>query len=103
MDLDIKDSASSMSAQTRANIEQLLMAARNEAYEWDLEGVEIWNPNAELTEIFEDMVRREGQGQSSIVVEREEKAIPSLRWNDDPGAPARGEIAWEENEMFAWC
>jgi acyl-CoA reductase-like NAD-dependent aldehyde dehydrogenase len=73
-------------------IAALLAAARREAAEWGLEAVEAWNPGAATLEAARVL------DASVDVCEREEEAIPSLRWK-----AAGDDVVWLGNEKYGWC
>jgi hypothetical protein len=73
-------------------IAALLAAAQREAAEWNLEGVEVWNPNAvtvEAARLLHAQVE---------VCHRDEESIPSLRWKS-----AADNVVWLGNEKYVWC
>jgi hypothetical protein len=87
---DMNDNTADMQ---RTSIATLLHLAGEEARQWGLEKVEIWNPNAVTLEAAKMISRK------SRLVDREEESIPSLRWAGQEGE----ELIWLGNEKYAWC
>ena len=70
----------------------LLAVAQREAAEWNLEAVEVWNPDGatvEAARLLHAPVE---------VCHREEESIPSLRWK-----AAADDVVWLGNEKYGWC
>jgi len=77
----------------RLGIAALLAAATEQAKEWGMEAVEIWNPNATTVEAAK-MVHNASQ-----LEERDEESICSLRWHGMEDE----RVVWLGNEKFGWC
>ncbi|KAF2456874.1 hypothetical protein BDY21DRAFT_386280 [Lineolata rhizophorae] len=78
---------------TKETVAALLEAARSEAEKWEMSGVEVWNPRAEVIDAAKLVSKNTG------LIEREKESIASLRWNGD----AAEEVEWVANEKFGWC
>lgn len=81
----------------RKNAESLkgiLEMAQQEAKEWQLDEVDLWNPS----EVVQSLVKRTGLDHK--VEHREKESIPSLMWYGDTKA---GDIRWMANEKYGWC
>ncbi|KAI9158259.1 hypothetical protein HJFPF1_06251 [Paramyrothecium foliicola] len=76
-------------------VKAVLGAAQNEAKEWQLPKVEIWNPDERIKRLAEDTKELEAK-----FVVRENDSITSLNWF---GSDAGEEIEWAVNEKFEWC
>jgi hypothetical protein len=77
-------------------LEAVLQAARNEAAEWELDHVKLWEPPLWV---------RKAIANGSIdykVVERVKDSIASAMWYDEGSAPS-AVPTWINNEHFAWC
>jgi GNAT superfamily N-acetyltransferase len=76
-------------------IAALLAMAQDEAARWQMEDVQIWNPN----QVTVDAARR--LYPSTEVVHRDQDSICSLRWYGDD--EALNNIVWLGNEKYGWC
>lgn len=75
-------------------IASVLYAAKQEAYEWEMQGVQLWNPTS-LTILAVQKLES-----FAAVIDRETESIASLKWyNDQPGERA---VEWIANEKFGW-
>ncbi|CAO1601615.1 hypothetical protein XANCAGTX0491_005268 [Xanthoria calcicola] len=74
----------------------ILRAAQDEAVEWDLRFVKLWDPGYLLQDIVE---RTEIPHRS---VEREDESIASLMWFGE-GSGKDDMVEWLGNEKYAWC
>ncbi|KAM0716060.1 hypothetical protein Q7P37_008574 [Cladosporium fusiforme] len=72
----------------------LFAAAQNEAAKWDMEVVELWNPNS----VALAAARKIDDG--AMVHEREKASICSLRWYGDT---SEKDLEWVCNEKYGWC
>ncbi|KAF2653824.1 hypothetical protein K491DRAFT_717678 [Lophiostoma macrostomum CBS 122681] len=78
-------------------LKAVLQAAQDEAAEWGLKIVKLWDP----TPLVLDMLSHSGMHYN--IVDREEDSIASGRWyrekkDDDANPPY-----WLNNEHYAWC
>ncbi|TID21282.1 hypothetical protein E6O75_ATG04677 [Venturia nashicola] len=80
-------------------IAALFKLARKEAHEWNMDDVEIWNPN----EATVRAVRSLDPG--ADIVHREQESIASLMWyGERPNdGPVKGYVDWLANEKYGWC
>jgi hypothetical protein len=76
-------------------IAALLKCAVEEADTWNMENVEIWNPNAITIEAAK-LIYSDTQ-----VIQRDAESICSLRWYGDDNALDK--IVWLGNEKYGWC
>ena len=90
------NSASSSLAHVTA-IAALLSIAQNEAEEWRMEEIEIWNPSSE-TVAAAQMLHPEAK-----VIDRDSESIASLRWYPQHDGPVADSIDWIGNEKYGWC
>ena len=74
----------------------LLWAAQNEAAEWDLPCVKLWDP----AHLVQDMVERTGIQHRKV--DREEESIASLSWFGE-GSGKEDMVEWLGNEKYGWC
>jgi hypothetical protein len=83
--------------QQKGQLQAILQAAQNEALEWKLGTVQLWDPTPfvrqMLTEI--DIVHQ--------IVEREKERITSGLWYDKKGRVTDNGPLWLNNEYYAWC
>lgn len=78
------------------HLEAVLQAARDEAAEWRLDTVQLWEPSLLVEKvIIEDKL-------DCIKVEREEESIASCMWYDEQGNPGPLPM-WINNQHYAWC
>ncbi|CZR64577.1 uncharacterized protein PAC_14475 [Phialocephala subalpina] len=82
--------------QNAESLKSILDIAQEEAKEWQLNEVEMWNPS----EVVRSLVRRTELEHK--VEHREEESIPSLMWYGDEETKA-GDIWWVANEKYGWC
>ena len=83
-------------------IASLFAMALQEAREWHMGEVQIWNPTGTAVaaaRLLDPQAR---------VVHREEESITSLRWHgdgNDPDSkiPATEQCDWVGNEKYGWC
>jgi hypothetical protein len=75
-------------------IAAVLRRAQEEAMEWGMKEVQIWNPEPMTVQACETLVGAEGVK----IVGREEESIPCLRWKG-----LEGRVEWVANEKFGWC
>lgn len=77
-------------------LKAVLEAAQNQAAEWKLDHVEVWNPDENVRRLLELT------GIEHRLVERETEAIPSLLWFGDASGIGN-RVEWAASEKFAWC
>ena len=82
--------------QTLESLTAVLLAAQAEAADWNLDGVQIWDPTPMAKELLHD------SGLHHVEVERESEHIASLLWYDDDGAIGRDPPLWVNCEHYAW-
>ena len=75
-------------------VASVLRAAQREAAQWKMQCVQLWNPTP-----FGFLAAREIEREIEMV-DREQKSIASLRWDDSEHIP---EIEWVANEKYSWC
>jgi hypothetical protein len=80
-----------------AAISALLAMAQQEAEEWKLEHVELWNPSALA------MAGAQRLDPDAKVTVRDVESVPSLQWHPAHDAPVADKIDWINNEKYAWC
>jgi hypothetical protein len=76
-------------------IAALLLMAQGEAARWNLEDVQIWNPNQVTVSAAQYLFPH------SEVVHRDQESICSLRWYGE--ADTLDDIVWLGNEKYGWC
>ena len=74
----------------------ILWAAQNEAADWDLRHVKLWDP----ADLLQDMVERTGIRHRKV--EREDESIASLFWFGQ-GSGKEDMVEWLGNEKYGWC
>jgi GNAT domain-containint protein len=79
----------------KPSIAALLAAAQKEAVRWQMEDVQLWNPNQVTVEAARYLYP------SADVIHRDEDSICSLRWYGDEGA--LDSLIWLGNEKYGWC
>jgi hypothetical protein len=79
----------------KPSIAALLAAAQDEAVRWQMEDVQLWNPNRVTVEAARYLYP------STDVVHRDEESICSLRWYGDEAA--LDNLIWPGNEKYGWC
>jgi hypothetical protein len=77
-------------------LKAVLQAAKNEAVEWKVDHIEMWNPDTGV----KDLIKRTGIEHRFL--ERENEGIPSLLWFVDGSGNQEG-VQWVASEKFAWC
>ncbi|KAL8643027.1 MAG: hypothetical protein Q9226_008439 [Calogaya cf. arnoldii] len=85
--------------QRERQVEQMraiLWAAQNEAAEWDLRAVKLWDPGF----LLQDIVERTGIQHRRV--EREDENIASLMWFGE-GSGKEDMVEWLGNEKYGWC
>ncbi|KAM7189303.1 hypothetical protein V8F20_010211 [Naviculisporaceae sp. PSN 640] len=101
--LRIVTDASDDIVKRQGDIKALLTAVLAEAEDWGITEVIVWNPYNEVagaaTEVWRDYVSS-GHNLQLVFGEREDGAIPSLRWR---GGDESRVVVWEDNECFSWC
>lgn len=75
-------------------IAAILHEAQRQAREWNMEHVELWNPDPRALEAAKQIVP------SLDIVHREKSSIASLKWY---GADSADGLVWTENEKYEWC
>lgn len=76
-------------------LEAVLQAAQNEAAEWQLNHVKLWEPSPWVR----DAIAQLNLGHS--IVERQDESIASGMWYDELGEGPPP--TWVNNEHYAWC
>ncbi|KAL4874095.1 hypothetical protein BDV12DRAFT_159009 [Aspergillus spectabilis] len=78
------------------DIRAILQAAQDEARQWGLHKVKLWNPTATLEKSI-DLAGIPYHGRT-----RTQDSIPCLQWyGEGDGAPES--LSWILNEKYAWC
>ncbi|KAK5165348.1 hypothetical protein LTR04_001270 [Oleoguttula sp. CCFEE 6159] len=78
-------------------IASLLAAAQQEASQWTMGDVEIWNPTCVTIEAAQHL------DPAAEVTHRDKESIASLRWyGENPDRPAE-HVNWIGNEKYGWC
>ncbi|KAH8730997.1 hypothetical protein GQ44DRAFT_643073 [Phaeosphaeriaceae sp. PMI808] len=78
-------------------IAALMAMAQQEAQEWKMERVEIWNPSSVTISAAQQIEPR------AKVVDRDEESIASLQWFPEHDGPMADKIDWIGNEKYGWC
>lgn len=86
--------------QVLSEVIQLLEAAVNEASEWKLPKIGVWNPDELTTAALKEISERQKGTLDLGFEDREDHAIPSLRWREDKSL---NNVVWDSNEYYAWC
>lgn len=77
-------------------LHRLIQAAQNEAAEWYLPSVKIWDP----AHLIQDLIERTGIQHRKV--ERESESIACLLWFG-PGSGKEDTLEWLGNEKYGWC
>lgn len=93
--IENEDAISTNSGDIIAAITAILRVAQHEAYEWNSETVELWNPR-DVT--LQAVKRLSGEAE---LVHRESESIASLKWYGDEAL--EDGLVWMENEKYGWC
>jgi hypothetical protein len=80
-----------------ASVAALLAMAQQEAEEWKMDHVEIWNPTSATVSATQRL------HPSAEVVDRDEESIASLQWFPEHDGPMAEKIDWVGNEKYGWC
>ena len=90
----------------------LLVAAQQEAANWSLTHVQVWNPSP-LTihagQRAQDIAAAAGHKSKIELVHREDESITCLRWSAEKATDPTlkdvswMDVAWMENEKYGWC
>ncbi|KAI0474600.1 hypothetical protein F4859DRAFT_74161 [Xylaria cf. heliscus] len=78
-----------------SSLQDVLQAARNEAAEWQLDCVKLWEPSPWVRKAIADSMV------DHVVVEREHNSIASAMWYGD-GDSTHEPPVWINNEHYAW-
>ncbi|PSK59164.1 Cell division control protein 45 [Elsinoe australis] len=78
-------------------IARLLSVAQDEATEWFMEDIHIWNPSSATMAAVKKLVP------DAQVEHREKDSIASLRWCDSGFESLGKSLRWTSNEKYAWC
>ncbi|QDS74177.1 hypothetical protein FKW77_001902 [Venturia effusa] len=80
-------------------IAALFRLAKKEAQEWNMEDVEIWNPNGATVKAVKCLAPE------AEVVHRDKESIASLMWYGERpnGGSVRDYVDWLANEKYGWC
>ncbi|PSS10851.1 hypothetical protein M430DRAFT_53397 [Amorphotheca resinae ATCC 22711] len=92
----IEDKSASAAAANVGKLRSIIERAQDEAREWKLGHVEMWNPTPYAKGLIEKL------GIEYKEVDREEESIASLMWYG-AGNGGTDEIEWVANEKFGWC
>lgn len=135
--LDVEPPASSSQANVSSTSKEeekraimaLLRTAQQQAADWNMAEIEIWNPSAEVLDACKSLLELEAvpvadsakegeEGKWGVLVERERESIACLRWYGDVDAGGEGKgggwkvdpetgmvegLVWMANEKFGWC
>ena len=74
----------------------VLYAAQQEAADWNMNDVQLWNPTPLLV-----LAAKELQP-TATVIDRDEESITSLRWHGRE-IEAGSNVQWIGNEKYGWC
>lgn len=77
------------------SIAALLVMAQEEAGKWNMEDVQVWNPNHVTVEAAKSLYP------AMEVVHRDYESVCCLRWYGD--AKSLNSIQWLGNEKYGWC
>tara|TARA_R110002003_G_scaffold23_5_gene1143 strand:+ start:10176 stop:10784 length:609 start_codon:yes stop_codon:yes gene_type:complete len=80
-----------------AAIAALMTFAQQEAHEWDMEQVQIWNPSLVTVRAAQRLDPK------AKVVDRDVESIASLQWFPDHDGPMADKVDWIANEKYGWC
>lgn len=78
-----------------AGISAVLRLAQHEASAWNVESVELWNPEQRMVKVVQQL------DSSAKVVQRDAESIASLQWYGDKAE--QDSLVWMENEKYGWC
>jgi len=80
-------------------IAALLRMAQQEAREWNMEAVELWNPTYATVKAVQSMAPE------AQVVHRDSESIASLMWYGErlQEGPVAEYVDWLGNEKYGWC
>jgi GNAT superfamily N-acetyltransferase len=84
------------SDENAAKLKSILQIAQEEALDWKLDDVEIWNP----TPVVKSLIQKTGLKHKEE--DRQQESIASLMWYGE-GSGKMDEIEWVGNEKFGWC
>jgi hypothetical protein len=79
------------------SITALMAMAQQQAEEWKMEHIEIWNPTPTTVRAAQRL------HPSAQVVDRDEESIASLQWFPEHNGPMAEKVDWVGNEKYAWC
>ena len=94
--LVIEDESDAAREENTRALRGILELARDEAREWQLGTVQMWNPTAYVERLVEGMEIGHEK------VDREEESIASLMWYGE-GEGKVENIDWVWNEKYGWC
>ncbi len=86
--------ATEQDSQTVQSIAALFAAAQQEAGQWGMKQVQIWNPTS-ATLAAAQMLHSDAK-----IEHREKESIASLRWH---GTGSHEDVDWICNEKYGWC
>jgi hypothetical protein len=79
-------------------LEAVIRAAQQEAFEWKLDAIHLWDPSPLVVKMLQHM------NVVDRVVERGNSSIASALWyNEDGGVSSDFGPLWLNNEHYAWC
>ncbi|KAK5987966.1 hypothetical protein PT974_12102 [Cladobotryum mycophilum] len=76
-------------------INSILGVARNEARDWHITKIQMWNPSERVRRLVEQT-----QGLDARFVVREDSNIASINWF---GEGSVDDVEWVANEKYVWC
>lgn len=76
-----------------AGIVAVLRFASQQAFEWHMQEVELWNPQPR------SLLAAQQLDNAAKVIHRDHESVTSLRWYGDE----EDQIEWLENEKYGWC
>ena len=96
---DQETRSTSDTAHCEEQVEQMrdiLQAAQDEAAEWNLHRVMMWDPTSLVTRLVERT------GIQHRRIERDQEGIASLLWYGE-GSGKEDTLEWLGNEKYGWC
>lgn len=92
---ELSENEATLKKQTE-KLKAILQAAQNEAAEWKVRHVELWNPS----QLVNKLVNRAGIEHKEI--DRDQFSIAQVMWyGEGKGTPE--EVDWMQNEKYGWC
>lgn len=81
----------------KRQLEAVLRAAQNEAFEWKLDSVHLWDPTPLVQRMLKEMDIKYD------TAERMVESVASGMWFDEDGGITKSSPLWLNNEHYAWC